>query len=168
MTPGVPERVVASADGSKVRFILKLAEMVCNCQVHQTNYPDVYLMETTHPDGTQRQDLIKEKLPKGEARLSLLITNRNDALFHSLRAEIRKECQSVWADVFNAFNIKSSNISSPGSFHQCTLTASAEITFSAPPARARLSTLECPDWYRPLTPPDATTPFQSSSSSKDH
>ena len=97
-TPGVPEKVVASADGSKVRFILKSTEMVCNRQVHQTNYPDVYLMETTHPDGTKRQDLIKQKLPKGEARLSLFITNRDDTLFHSLRAEIRKEYQTVWAD----------------------------------------------------------------------
>ena len=97
-TNSTNDQVIASTDGQAIRLIKRTTEIECNRHVYSTNYPQIFLYPANDISGTARRDLFTEKLPKGEAQLSVYITNRDDTLYHKLHSEIKREYQAVWAD----------------------------------------------------------------------
>ena len=92
------DEVIASSDGQSIRLIKRGAEQHCGRKVLSTNYPDIYLYPVIDINGNSQRDLFQRKLPPGEARLDLYISNRDDTLYHRLHSEITKEYQAVWVD----------------------------------------------------------------------
>ena len=79
--------VVASTDGSLVRFVLGNPTPKCGQLVYQTNYPEVYLSEGPFETNREVNSL--------EVFTYTFVANRDDRLYHDLRRYMAQEFQAI-------------------------------------------------------------------------
>ena len=90
-------KVFMSTNNSHVRFIIKGNKAECGQWFPTTNYPDL-LIRSTIVERVPDQDLITQKLPKDELKLSNFITNRDDYIYREISRNLRREFASVLHD----------------------------------------------------------------------
>ena len=84
-------RVVASTDGTLVRFVLGETMVKCGRKVHATNYDNIFLYEKTKLSSGEITRVIHD----GNVNLHQFIKNRDDVLYHSLLDVIEDEYENV-------------------------------------------------------------------------